>query len=317
MCDRVLYWTVGMVRYPITDKVVLVTGATGGIGMAMARALRVRGANVVLTGRRQDVLQELAVELGSKHSLARVVDVTDRQSLDGVVRATAERFGGLDVVIANAGVGVDPPTTIAAVDEREFERVIEVDLLGAWRTVRAALPQIISRRGHVVLTSSIYAYCNGVVNAAYAVSKAGVEQLGRALRAELAPHGATAGVLYPGWTDTPMIKPAFGGSRAATEMLRRGYPRALRTPISPERVAAATVRGIERRSARIMVPPRWIPISLLRGIITAATDPMIERDPMLRRLILELEEDGGTGRHPTKDMPHRSASGGGPPRPPE
>jgi NAD(P)-dependent dehydrogenase (short-subunit alcohol dehydrogenase family) len=244
-----------MVRYPITDKVVLVTGATGGIGMAMARALRVRGASVVLTGRRQDVLQELAVELGSRHSLARVVDVTDRQSLDGVVRATAERFGGLDVVIANAGVGVDPPTTIAGVDEREFERVIEVDLLGVWRTVRAALPQIISRRGHVVLTSSIYAYCNGVVNAAYAVSKAGVEQLGRALRAELAPHGATAGVLYPGWTDTPMIKPAFGGSRAATEMLRRGYPRALRTPISPERVAAATVRGIERRSARIIVPP--------------------------------------------------------------
>jgi len=100
-------------------------------------------------------------------------------------------------------------------------------------------------------------------------------------------------VLYPGWTDTPLIKPAFGGSRAATEMLRHSYPRPLRTPISPERVAAAAVRGIERRSPRIIVPARWIPISLLRGIVNAVTDPIIERDPMLRQLILELEETAG------------------------
>jgi NAD(P)-dependent dehydrogenase (short-subunit alcohol dehydrogenase family) len=279
-----------MVSLPVAEKVVLVTGATGGIGSAMARALRACGANVVLTGRRRDVLHALAAELGGDHTLAMTVDVTDRQSLDAVVRAATERFGGLDVVIANAGVLVDPPTTIAAADDQEFERVIEVDLLGAWRTVRAALPQLIARHGHVVLTSSIFAYCNGVVNAAYAVSKAGVEQLGRALRAELAPHGATAGVLYPGWTDTPMIKAAFGGSPAATEMLRRAYPKALRTPIPPERVAAATVRGIERRSARITVPARWIPISLLRGIVNAVTDPVLEHDPTIKRLILELEQ---------------------------
>jgi hypothetical protein len=105
------------------------------------------------------------------------LDVTDRQRLDAVVMAAAERFGGLDVVIANAGISVDPPMTIAAVEEREFERVIEIDLLGVWRTVRAALPQIIARRGHVVLTASIYAFCNGVINAACAISKAGASSL--------------------------------------------------------------------------------------------------------------------------------------------
>ncbi|HET8977399.1 MAG TPA: short-chain dehydrogenase/reductase [Solirubrobacteraceae bacterium] len=283
-------------RYPVAGKVVLLTGATGGIGGAMARALGARGANLVLTGRRAGVLRGLAAELGGDRTLAMTVDVTDRQALDAVVRAATDRFGGLDVVIANAGVLIERPTTIAAAADQEFERVIEVDLLGAWRTVRSALPQIIARRGHVVLTASIFAYCNGVVNAAYAVSKAGVEQLGRALRAELAPHGATAGVLYPGWTDTPLIKPAFGGVPAATEMLRHAYPKALRTPIAPERVAAATIRGIERRSARIIVPARWIPISLLRGIVNAVTDPVLDRDPTIKRLILDLEQSAEAPR---------------------
>jgi len=306
MRGRGLWSSVGVVRYPVAEKVVLVTGATGGIGSAMARALWASGANLVLTGRRWDVLRALATEVGDDRTLAMTADVSDRQSLDAVVGAATDRFGGVDVVIANAGVLVERPTTIAAADEREFERVIEVDLLGAWHTVRAALPQIIARRGHVLLTSSIFAYCNGVVNAAYAVSKAGVEQLGRALRAELAPHGATAGVLYPGWTYTPMIKAAFGGSPAATEMLRHAYPKALRTPIPPERVAAATVRGIERRSARIIVPARWMPISLLRGIVNAVTDPVLERDPTIKQLILELEQNADA-----YGSPHRGGPGDG------
>lgn len=278
-------------RYPIANKVVLITGATGGIGAATAKALHARGAKVVLTGRRREVLDALALELGGDRTLAMTADVTDREALDAVVTAAAERFGGLDVVIANAGIAaVDPPATIAAVDEHEFERVIEVDLLGAWRTVRAALPQIIARRGHVVLTASVGAFSNGAVNAPYAASKAGVEQLGRALRAELAPHGATASVLYPGWVNTPLIKVAFGGNAAATELVRHTEPRPLRTPITPERVAAATIRGIERRSARIIVPGRWIPFSMLRGIVNPLLDLATERDAKVRRLILELEE---------------------------
>ena len=92
-------------RYPIANEVVLITGATGGIGAATAKALHARGAKVVLTGRRRGVLDALALDLGSASALAMTADVTDRETLDAVVTATVERFGGLDVVLANAGSG--------------------------------------------------------------------------------------------------------------------------------------------------------------------------------------------------------------------
>lgn len=113
--------------YSIAEKVVLITGATGGIGRATARALHADGANVVLTGRRQDVLDALAAQFGHDRTLAISSDVTDRRSLDAVVTAAIERFGGLDVVIANAGTSVDPPSTVATADEQEFEEVIDID----------------------------------------------------------------------------------------------------------------------------------------------------------------------------------------------
>ncbi len=278
-------------RYPVDGKIVLITGASSGIGRATATALHARGASVVVAARRREPLEVLAAELGTERVLVAEVDVTDAGSVAEAVAAATGRFGGLDVVIANAGTVVDPPATIASVDEAEFERVIDVDLLGVWRTVRACLPQIMARRGHALLTASVYAFANGAANAAYAASKAGVEQLGRALRAELAPHGATAGVLYPGWVSTPMIRPAFGGSAVATELLRIAYPKWLRTPIPPEQAAAAAVRGIERRSAQIVVPARWLPISVMRGAVNPAIDRMVEHRPQIRGLLAELERE--------------------------
>src|SRR4051794_35305470 len=87
-------------------------------------------------------------------------------------------------------------------DPDVFERVIEVNLLGVWRTVRAALPQVVARQGHVVVVASIYALANGMGTAPYAMAKAGVEQLGRALRVELVQHGASASVAYFGFIDS-------------------------------------------------------------------------------------------------------------------
>ena len=127
------------------------------------------------------------------------------------------------------------------------------------------------------------------------MSKAGVEQFGRALRSELAPHRATAGVLYPGWVKTPLTGPAFGGNRTATELVAHAYPAALRQQITPERVADAVVRGVERRSARIIVPRRWAPISTLRGIVNPLIDARLDKDAEVQRLTLELERQSRQG----------------------
>lgn len=276
-------------NYSVAGKTVLITGAAGGIGKSSARALHGRGANVVLVDLNQAAVEAAAADLEHARTLAIAADVTDRGRLDQIIDTTVAHFGGLDVVFANAGIAVNPPATIASVEEREFERVIEVDLLGVWRTVRAALPQVIAHRGHVLMTASVYSYFNGTANAAYAISKAGVEQFGRALRTELVGHGATAGILYPGWVNTAIAQVAFDGHPTATELVQRAYPRPLRKLITPEAVAAAVVEGIERRSPRITVPKRWIPISIMRGVINAVTDKKLERDREFSRLVLEIE----------------------------
>jgi len=231
----------------------------------------------------------LAGELGDARTLARVASVTDRDQLDQVVQDTLERFGRLDLVFANAGIACDPPTTVLKMQETTFERIIEVNLLGVWRTVRACLPYIVESKGHILVTASIYAYVNGLVNTPYAMSKAGVEMFGRSLRSELAGTGAAAGVLYPGWVSTPISHSAMGGHVIAAALVRLAYPGPFKAPITPEVVAAATIRGVQRRSARIMVPRRWAPISMLRGIFNPISDWVIDRHRGIHALVRELE----------------------------
>jgi NAD(P)-dependent dehydrogenase (short-subunit alcohol dehydrogenase family) len=277
----------------LDGKTILITGAAGGIGAASAAALHARGANIVLADLTQHAVDKVAEYLGHTRTLPLAVDVTDRRSLAEAIAQSVNRFGRLDVVFANAGIAADPPATIATIDPDEFERIIEVDLLGVWRTVRAALPHIINTRGHVLVTASIYAYFNGTVNAPYAMSKAGVEQFARALRTELAIHGATAGVLYPGWVKTPIAQAAFGDNDLVTQMREQLYPRFLGTAIHPDKVAARVASGIEKRSPRIVVPRRWEPISALRGIVNPLTDLALDRNTELHGLLRQLETRTG------------------------
>ncbi|MFF1569680.1 short-chain dehydrogenase/reductase [Streptomyces sp. NPDC058293] len=267
----------------------LVTGAASGIGAATARALRARGANVVLLDLHLEAVEAVARSIGDGQMLPIAADVTDREALDAAVRQSVAHFGALGVVFANAGIVASPPTTVASIDPDVFERVVEVNLLGVWRTVRAALPQIIANQGHVLVTSSVYAFVNGVVNAPYAAAKAGVEQLARALRVELARHGATAGVLHPGWVATPLARNAFGGHETVTRMREMAFPAILGKAVTPEAVAARVVDGIARRSPRITAPRRWEAVAAVRGLIGPLTDRGLVRDTRLHELIRRLE----------------------------
>jgi NAD(P)-dependent dehydrogenase (short-subunit alcohol dehydrogenase family) len=267
-------------------KVALVTGAARGIGFETARQLHLRGASVAVLDLDAEQAGEAAERIGPR-AIGLAGDVTDAGAMMATVAEVVERLGGLDLAIANAGIAQKNFATVRAISGEEWERVFEVDLLGVWRTARAALPQILARQGHLVVVSSVYAFANGFGNSPYAVAKAGVESLGRALRIELAPHGASAGVAYFGWVDTKLVQDAFAQPDA--DRVRDLSPDFLLKRITPDEAAAGLVRGIEERAPRVFVPKWWRYVSALRGIVNPLLDKRMENDAKTRALIRDLD----------------------------
>jgi NAD(P)-dependent dehydrogenase (short-subunit alcohol dehydrogenase family) len=280
-----------MARYELTDKVALVTGGARGIGFATARALVARGASVVVVDLSAESAERAAGELHDSRAMGLAGDVTDRSAMQHAVAATVERFGGLDVVVANAGIA-SRVATFRATSSENFERVLDVNLMGVCRTVDAALPEIIRRHGHVVVISSIYAFTNGIGAVPYAMSKAAVEQFGRALRAELVQHGASASVAYFGFIDTEMVHKAIDEDPLANAMLE-AFPKPLHKRLAPSVAGEAIVRGIERRQPRIIRPHRWVLMSLLRGILNPLSDAQLERDETTQENLRKLDARAG------------------------
>jgi len=248
--------------WPVAGRTVLVTGAARGIGAETARQLVARGANVALAGLEPELLERRAAELGERAAWFET-DVTDAGALEATVAGTVERFGGLDVVVANAGVVANG--TVATIDPAAFEKTIEVNLLGVWRTVRAALPHVVARQGYVLPIASVAAAVHSPLMAAYTASKAGVEAFADALRMELAPKGTAVGCAYFSFIDTDMVRRSFDRPSGRVGEQRLRGPLAKRATV--ETAGAVIVRGIERR-ARHVVAPGWVlPLLYLRTLI--------------------------------------------------
>jgi NAD(P)-dependent dehydrogenase (short-subunit alcohol dehydrogenase family) len=277
--------------YDLKGKVALVTGGARGIGHATARALVARGASVLIVDLDQEACNRGAAEIHDARAFGLACDVTDRGAMQRAVAAAVERFGALDVVVANAGVA-SRVATFRATPYESFERVLDVNLMGVCRTVDAALPEIVRRGGHVVVVSSIYAFTNGVGAVPYAMSKAAVEQFGRALRLELVPHGASASVAYFGFIDTEMVHRAIDSDPLANEMLET-FPKLLHKRLQPSAAGEAIVRGIERRQPRIIRPRRWTAMAVLRGVLGPLTDARAERDERALALLRQLDARAG------------------------
>ena len=278
-----------MASYPVAGKVALVTGAARGIGFGTAEELTRRGARVVVVDLDQTAAEEAAERLGPE-AMGLACDVTDEGALRSAVAATVERYGRLDVVVANAGIA-SRAATVNAMSGEAAERVLDVNLMGVWRTVNAALPEIIRNKGHVVVIASVYAFVNGVGTAPYAMAKAGVEQLGRALRVELAQHGAGASVAYFGFIDTEMVHKGIDEDPLATRVWKN-TPKVLHKRLQPSQAGKGIVDGIEKRAARIIRPHRWIAFSVLRGIVNPLLDTAMVRDRETQELAGEMDKRG-------------------------
>jgi NAD(P)-dependent dehydrogenase (short-subunit alcohol dehydrogenase family) len=278
-----------MPAYDLNGKVALVTGAARGIGFETVRQMHQRGASVAIVDLDADEAREAAERIGER-TLGIAADVTDAGAMRAAVAETVERFGGLDVAMANAGLAPPSIATMRSVPAEEWERVVEVNLFGVWHTVRAALPQISERKGHIVVVSSVAAFANGMLGSSYMTSKAAVEQMGRALRTELMPFGAGASVAYFGWVDTRMVKDTF--ARPGASVLEEIAPDFLMKRITPEQAGAAVVKGIEERAPRIFAPKWWRYLSAMRGLLNPLLDRRSERDPRIVAAIREAESRG-------------------------
>jgi len=272
--------------YDLNGKVALVTGAARGIGFETARQMHLRGASVAVLDLDAEEAREAAERIGPR-AIGLAGDVTDQNAMFAAVAEVVEKLGGLDVAVANAGIAQKQFATARGISGEEWERVFEVDLLGVWRTVRAALPQIVERQGQMVVVSSVYAFANGMGNSPYAVAKAGVEALGRSLRVELAPHGASASVAYFGWVDTRLVQDAFDQEDGGR--IRELSPDFLLKRITPDEAGAGLVRGIEQRAPRIFVPKWWRYVAAFRGLINPLLDKRMESDAKTRALIRDID----------------------------
>jgi NAD(P)-dependent dehydrogenase (short-subunit alcohol dehydrogenase family) len=257
-----------MADWTTRGKTVLITGAARGLGAETARRVAARGANVALVGLEAEELERVAAQCGTNAAWFEC-DVTDAEALERAVQGTVDRFGGIDVVMANAGIA--PGGMVRSTDPAAFERTIEINLLGVWRTVRAALPHVIDRQGYVLVIASLAAAVHGPGMAAYSASKAGAEAFADSLRLEVRHLGVDVGVGYFSFIDTDMVRggdahPALGRFRTES-----GWPFNKTYPLS--QAGQAIGEGIEQRRRWVVVPPWGRALLVLR----TALAPLLER----------------------------------------
>ena len=274
----------------LTDRVVLITGAASGIGAATALELVAQGGIPVLVDCDAEPLAQMAQRCGPQTHYW-VADVTQLQAMQEVVDKTISKLGRIDIVFANAGVAAFGP--VAYIDPEAWRRCIEVNVLGVFNTIRAALPAIMQQRGYVLINASSSSFAHPPVMSAYAASKSAVEAMGNSLRIEMVAHGVGVGVVHAGWVRTPLV--TEGALHPGFVRLRATMPGPMNSETSPEETARVIVQGMLQRKRRIWVPA-WLKILFaLRALLHM---PFAEREllraaPEIEKIYLEgLESEG-------------------------
>ena len=250
----------------LSGKRVLITGAARGVGAALAQRLHERGAHVALIGLEGELLREVAARCGDAPWAE--CNVVVRTQVDEAVEAMVGRLGGLDIVVANAGIAAQLP--LIGGDPAVMERTLSVNVLGTYYTLRAAGPHISHPGGYALAVASLAAAVHAPLLGAYSASKAAVEALGNTLRVELRQSGAKVGVAYFAELDTDMTSRGFG-TEAASKLVKSGRVAPLSVGID------AVERGIARRARRV-VAPGWVGAILpIRMLVQRVVDVAAQR----------------------------------------
>lgn len=236
--------------WSLAGKVVLITGAGGGIGSATAIELAARGATLVLADLDALALTDVQGRIATETSTA-VLDVTDANACAKVVQDAIDRHGRIDVVWANAGISAYGPMDL--VESSTWLKVVEVNLLGAYNIVRAALPQIIEQRGYIATTCSIASFAHQPGHTAYAASKSGLEAMTNSLRSELAGTGVSVGTFHPGWIATKMVTEK-DDHQLAFQRFRAALKPPFKSSVPAEQIAPHLAEAFERRTQRLVYP---------------------------------------------------------------
>ncbi|MGW5659416.1 SDR family oxidoreductase [Streptomyces sp. NPDC003758] len=282
-----------MSRVGLEGQVAVVTGAARGVGELLARKLSARGATVALVGLEADALKRVAEQLygDGGHWYA---DVTDHEAMTRVAREVQQRFGKVDIVVANAGVAGGGPFTES--DPEAWRRVIEVNLIGSAVTARAFLPALIESRGYLLQIASLAAITPAPMMTAYCASKSGVEAYAHSLRAEVAHRGVRVGVGYLSWTDTDMVRGADQDEVMRELRQRLPWPSNKTYPLGP--AVDRLVAGIERRSGHVYGQAWLRGMQAVRGylpgiIATVGQREMRRFEPRLKKVRTGLVGAGG------------------------
>jgi len=271
----------------LEGKVFFITGGARGIGAAVAAEAASRGARIALTGLEPELLESVAASLGPGH-LHHECDVTDDASVEAAVAATVAELGGIDMVLANAGIATYG--SIEHTSPATFDTLTAININGVHRTVHMTLPHLLESRGWVGILGSIASYSPLPGVAPYNASKAGVELYNRTLRLEVGWRGVCAATIHPSWIDTALVRESEADLASFREM-RESLPWPVHSTTSVEACAKAIVNGAEKRKDRIFVPRSARLMFWLRNVLGSFVGEkvlMSEAEEMLPRMDAEI-----------------------------
>jgi NAD(P)-dependent dehydrogenase (short-subunit alcohol dehydrogenase family) len=281
--------TVGMLSL-MTDtfsgRVALVTGAARGIGAGVVRGFVAGGGRVALVGLEPDLLAQLSDELGDAAAWWEA-DVRDSAAVKSAIDAAAEHFGRLDFVLANAGIA--SYGTVRQIDDAAFERVVDININGVFRTLKHATPHLAETKGYALVVASLASFTALAGLASYNASKAGAESLALAYKQEVAHLGIGVGVCHPSWIDTDIVRNAEKDLPSFREV-RSKLPYPANSTTSVEDCVALILQGFAKRKSRVYVP-KGVGLASWSKALTNSPAGWLVLRRMAKKMVPEMERE--------------------------